>query len=419
MMDAQTLTRAFGGIWRGQSGNAPCPVCQTERRRDQQGLSLRMEGGRLLAFCHKSGCSFRDIATAAGFSPGAVMNDATAQRAANKILAENSARRENQAKALWHDPATAPIHGTLAETYLRGRGITCALPDSLRFQPNGWHATGHHLPMMLARVDGAAGFAVHRTYLRADGTGKAAVTPAKAMLGPCAGGAVRLSVAEGLLVVSANTRRDDAALAQFSDRLRTILDTPMPMDPDTRELHPRQLPLAPDARALLVAFADTIEGEQRAGGSLAHVTGYASKSAEQAARIAAVLTLWQDLHAPVVALQAMGWGIALAQFYLSEAVRLSDAANLSAETRQAEALRLWLLDSWPKLARGQDRDPSSITPKDVVQFGPNALRETRTVQRLMAILAEYGWLVVLPDGTEISGIARKLAYRIVRGSGVV
>lgn len=219
--------------------------------------------------------------------------------------------------------------------------------------------------------------------------------------------------------LSANTRRDDAALWQFSTRLHAILDSPMPMDPDTRELRPRQLPLAPDARALLVAFADTIEGEQRAGGSLAHVTGYASKSAEQAARIAAVLTLWQDLHAPVVALQAMGWGIALAQFYLGEAVRLSDAANLSAETRQAEALRLWLLDSWPKLARGQDRDPATITPKDVVQFGPNALRETKTVQKLLGLLADYGWLVALPDGTEIAGIARKLSYRIVRGDDVV
>jgi hypothetical protein len=200
-MDAEILTRALGGIWRGHTGNAPCPVCQPERRRDQQGLSLRMEGGRLLSFCHKTGCTFRDIATAAGLPPGAVMNDAAAQREANKIQAENIARRENQAKALWHDATTTPIYGTLSETYLRGRGITCALPDSLRFQPKGWHATGHYLPMMLARVDGAAGFAVHRTYLRADGKGKAAVAPAKAMLGPCAGGAVRMSGGEGPLVV--------------------------------------------------------------------------------------------------------------------------------------------------------------------------------------------------------------------------
>lgn len=219
--------------------------------------------------------------------------------------------------------------------------------------------------------------------------------------------------------LSVNTTRDDAALVQFSARLRAILETPMPMDADTRELQPRQLPLAQNARELLVAFADTIEVEQRAGGSLAHVTGYASKAAEQAARIAAVLTLWQDLHAPVVALQAMGWGIALAQFYLGEAVRLSDAASLSAETLQAEALRVWLLNVWPSLARGQERDADTVTPQDVVQFGPNAMRETKTVRRRMAILVEYGWLAALPNGTVITGKARKLAYRIMRASDVV
>ena len=199
--NAETVTRALGGIWRGQSGTSPCPVCQREKRRDQHGLSLCMERGRLLAYCHKSGCTFRDISTAAGLPPGAVSHNPTAQREAKAKQALDSARREGQAKALWGDSETVPIEGTFAETYLRGRAIACALPDSLRFQPRGWHATGHRFPMMLARVDGAAGFAVHRTYLREDGSGKAAVTPDKAMLGPCAGGAVRLSVAEGPLVV--------------------------------------------------------------------------------------------------------------------------------------------------------------------------------------------------------------------------
>ena len=201
MMDAQTLTRTLGGKWRGHSGNAPCPICQPERRRDQQGLSLSMQDGRLLAFCHKSGCTFRDIASAAGLPPGSVIHDATAQRESNAKQALDAARREGQAKALWGDADTANIGGTIAETYLRSRGIACHLPNTLRYQPNGWHVTGKRYPMLLARVDGGPGFAVHRTYLRADGSGKAPITPNKAMLGPCAGGAVRLSGAEGPLVV--------------------------------------------------------------------------------------------------------------------------------------------------------------------------------------------------------------------------
>ncbi|MEZ5723907.1 MAG: toprim domain-containing protein [Paracoccaceae bacterium] len=95
------------------------------------------------------------------------------------------------------------IDSTIAETYLRGRGITCDLPETLRFHPECWHgATAKRLPAMIARVDGLPRFAVHRTYLRPDGSGKAGVDPNKAMLGRTAGGAVRLCGGDGPLVVA-------------------------------------------------------------------------------------------------------------------------------------------------------------------------------------------------------------------------
>jgi hypothetical protein len=43
--------------------------------------------------------------------------------------------------------------------------------------------------------------AVHRTFLGRDGAGKAPVEPQKMMLGPCRGGAVRLSPAADVLMV--------------------------------------------------------------------------------------------------------------------------------------------------------------------------------------------------------------------------
>ena len=128
-----------------------------------------------------------------------------------------------------------------------------------------------------------------------------------------------------------------------------------------------------------------------------------------------MLTLWQDLDAGEVDAKAMDWGIALAQFYLSEALRLSDAATISVETLQAEALRVWLIDRWADKATGRQLDPDTITARDIVQWGPSALRETKTVRKLLAVLADYGWLVALPPGSQIDGVARKQAYRIVRG----
>ena len=91
--------------------------------------------------------------------------------------------------------------GTIAETYLQHRGITADLPETLRFHPECWHMTRTRLPAMVALVEGAERLAIHRTYLRQDGRGKADIEPAKAMLGAVAGGAVRLSGAPGALVV--------------------------------------------------------------------------------------------------------------------------------------------------------------------------------------------------------------------------
>lgn len=91
----------------------------------------------------------------------------------------------------------------MAATYLRGRGITCDLPPALRFHPETWHGpTARSYPAMVAAVQGLGAAAVHRTYLRADGSGKADLDPPKAMLGAVSGGAVRLTDGPGPLVVA-------------------------------------------------------------------------------------------------------------------------------------------------------------------------------------------------------------------------
>ncbi|SFI55999.1 YfjI family protein [Jannaschia pohangensis] len=210
--------------------------------------------------------------------------------------------------------------------------------------------------------------------------------------------------------MQANARQDDMALADFSDRLRSILDTSMPMDEDTRELQPRILRLAPDARMLLSGFSDAIEAAQAPLGDLAHITGTASKAAEQAARIGGVLTLWADVDAALVKADVMADAIALAQFYLSEASRLASAAAMSAEIDMAETLRKWLLNSWLH---------SDVMVRDVVQMGPNAMRETPKAGAAMGILEKHGWLVRLDAGAVVRGSARAEAWHIVKGGGYV
>ena len=218
MNDAQRITRALKGHWHGSYGLCFCPAHSNTRT---PALSLSDgSDGRLLAHCH-AGCDFLAILDAlrglglvegkGSYTPPSAA-DLARIRAAE---AEQAAKQETRALGVWRE--ALPIHGTMAERYLRGRAVTCPLPDTLRFHPECWHPTGKRFPAMVALIEGALRLAVHRTYLRADGSGKAPVEPAKAMLGGCAGGAVRLSGAEGPLVVAEGV---ETALSLASGLLR-------------------------------------------------------------------------------------------------------------------------------------------------------------------------------------------------------
>jgi hypothetical protein len=216
MTDAQSLTLALGGEWRGQSGLAPCPVCQSERRLDQRALSIRAEGGALLAFCHKSGCDFRDIVQAAGLPRDTLRVDPQAAREADAKREAYAAEQLTKARRLW--ATCKPLAGTKGEAYLRGRGITCPLPPSL-----GWAADAFHAPSarwLSAMVGDVSTGGVHRTYF--EKTGARIGGQAKMMQGPCAGGAVALSEAQGPLVVCEGIETGLSLLSGLLSRPATV-----------------------------------------------------------------------------------------------------------------------------------------------------------------------------------------------------
>lgn len=204
MNDARALTLSLHGRWHGRYGAAPCPICQPDRRKGQNALTLSdAPGGRLLAHCKKSGCSFGDLARALGLAPGdfARPDPAELARAAAEALAE-AAKRARIAATVWQE--ALPIWGTPAEAYLRGRGLDLdPAQRALRFHPDAWHGpTAHRFPALVALLEGCALPAVHRTWLKPDGSGKADLEPNRAMLGTVQGGAVRLLEGKGPLVVA-------------------------------------------------------------------------------------------------------------------------------------------------------------------------------------------------------------------------
>lgn len=210
------------------------------------------------------------------------------------------------------------------------------------------------------------------------------------------------------LAQMAQARRGaEEALATFSDRIREMLEaTPHTANDDLRELRPRRLALSHAARDVLVGFYNTCEHELRVGGGLESMRGFASKTAEQAARIAGVLTLFDDLAAEEVSGATMAAATRLMTWYLGEAQRLLNTGEIDPLMQKAETLRAWLLDR-------SGRDVISV--RTIYRYGPPSIRDGELARRLVKTLVQYGWLVPVPGPVKLEGHMVREAWRVVRG----
>lgn len=263
MNEARHLTYVLSGKWRGYYGSAPCPVCQPERRRDQRALSIREDAGRLLTFCHKSGCEFRAVAQAAGLAAAAGAIDLQAAREADAQRAAYDAEQRAKARKLWE--AGRPITGTKGEAYLRGRGITCTLPESLRWVADAYHGPSARWHSCMVADISTGG--VHRTFF--EKSGSRLLQNSKMMQGPCAGGAVALSEDLGPLVVCEGI---ETGLSLLSG----VLDEPAEVWAALSTSGLRALSLPPQPRRLIIAADGDAPGIEAANalGDRAYCLGW-------------------------------------------------------------------------------------------------------------------------------------------------
>ena len=198
----------------------------------------------------------------------------------------------------------------------------------------------------------------------------------------------------------------DCDLKHFGARLLDILESPLPLSPGkSNELEPRAVTLGPDSQQLWISFADYVEKAIASGGPLESVKGIANKLPEHAARLAAVLTLSSNIHAAEIAADEMRAGIALAEHYASEALRLFGASRANSDLRLAQGLLEWLLHRWSEPA---------ISLPDIYQRSLNAIGDQATARGLVTILEDHGWLVRIPGGAVVADQQRRDAWRIVR-----
>jgi hypothetical protein len=196
-VNAAEIAHALGASCRsGMWWRCRCPV------HGSRGPTLALRDGdrALITYCH-SGCDRREIL--AELRRRGLLDD-RACRDAHPFPAIRPQRHDDRdgdgrrriviARDIWN--RARDQHGTLVERYLASRGLTLPKSPVLRYAPLLRHPTGICLAAMIGRIDDVDGriIAIHRTWLRPGGGGKADIDPPRATLGPMSGGAIRLGL---------------------------------------------------------------------------------------------------------------------------------------------------------------------------------------------------------------------------------
>ena len=132
------------------------------------------------------------------------------------------------------------------------------------------------------------------------------------------------------------------SLAAFNRRITEILNLPVPINEDGA-LSPQMLMLTPEAKVAWIAYHDAIEGELASGGELFDVRDVASKSADNATRLA---TLFHVFEGGLGAISADAFERAsrIAIWHLSESRRFFGELALPAEMVDTARLDGWLIE---------------------------------------------------------------------------
>jgi hypothetical protein len=136
------------------------------------------------------------------------------------------------------------------------------------------------------------------------------------------------------------------------------------------------------AKAVWVAFHDETEKAMAPDGALEALRDVAGKAAENAARVAGVLSIVADPDASIIDADAMVAACELMTWYLAEGLRLTGLHRLSAELRNAMRLLEWL----------QSKRKREITRTEIMQFGPAPLRTKAAADAAFAVLEEHGYV---------------------------
>lgn len=184
-------------------------------------------------------------------------------------------------------------------------------------------------------------------------------------------------------------------LAAFNRRITEILDQPVPID-DKGALTPFMLPMTADAKAAWVEYHNAIETELVSGGELYDVRDVASKSADNAARLAGLFHVFISNNSSIIISSIQTAEIEsasrIAAWHLNESRRFFGELSLPDELANAVRLDTWLITYCR-------REKTHLVPiAKVQQGGPGGLRSKTTIETTVRALEEAGRARWVKDG---------------------
>ena len=177
------------------------------------------------------------------------------------------------------------------------------------------------------------------------------------------------------------------ALEQFRAQIASLLQMPATQDEFGR-LNTHYIEFDEEAHNTWVMFYDEVE--EKIGGDQEYSTikDVASKAAENAARIACCLHVFTKPGISLISRSIMAAACSLMRWYLDEAVRFGQDAQVTEELNNAELLEGWLVEHF-KQARWA-KQAWDMRVNMIRQKGPNALRGGKRIDDALELLRDHG-----------------------------
>lgn len=184
------------------------------------------------------------------------------------------------------------------------------------------------------------------------------------------------------------------ALSRFWQMARRFLAV-VPIQDSEGRLNPSLLKLSPEAKAAWVDFYNETELRQGKEGDLRNFSDVASKSADQASRLAGIFHFWRgnSVSAPVDR-DTVQSACQVARWHLGESARFLSSGGAQEES-DASVLERWMRDYCRR--HGLARVPR----RDVQQLGPKRLREGRNLDSAIAFLEEKKRARLIETGKKV------------------